>query len=103
MADDAMSWKGIRYRTITNNGQLWSKDTRLYFIELAAWTAEQHAAIYDHTRYPQNLITQLDATPLAKSEPFPPIKGVTLPIERGVYVSYSNTAFTGAVTLGFAP
>jgi hypothetical protein len=102
--EDRGRWRGIRYRSVSGNGQLWSTPTNLYFIELAAGLAAQQAAIYDHTRYPQNLITQLNATAESKSEPFPP-KDVTLKIERGVYVSYSavGVAITGPVTLGFSP
>ena len=100
-----MDWTGIRFQTRVGTGQLWSLPTRLFFIELAAGTHPQQAFIYDHTRYPQNLVTQLNATAEAKSEKWPPLDGVTVPIERGVYVSYSHVpvGLSGPVTLGFMP
>lgn len=99
---DRVPFRDVQYRTATGNGQLWSRPTRLFFAELEAHTAEQHCVLYDHTRFPQNMITALGATPLAKSETFPP-KPVMVAIERGVYVSYSTTWFTGPVTIGFNP
>ena len=100
---DRIAFRGIRYRTMSGNGQLWSQPTRLYFAEAFAHTQPTAVYLYDHTRFPQNLITVLCATPEAKSEKFPPVD-VTIPIERGVYVSFSQSAFvTGGVTLGFSP
>lgn len=99
MPDDR--WRGIRYRTIENSGQLWSTNLRLAFLELVSLTQPQTVAIYDSFSTPQNLITRLSVTSGRVS--WPP-KNVTVPIERGLYVSFSQSALlTGTVTLGWFP
>ena len=98
-------WRGIRYRTIQATGQLWSTPMNLAFLEAACHTFPTVAYVYDHTRYPQNLVTILAATPEAHSEKWPPQDNVSVPIERGLYVSYSHApvGLTGAVTVGWLP
>jgi hypothetical protein len=102
--DDTNPWKGIRYRTVTNTGQLWSTPlNKVLFLQAGAWTQPQSAAFYDHTRYPQNFITRLNATAESESEKWPPAD-VTVPIENGVYVSFSQSALlTGFATIGWLP
>lgn len=98
---DESRWRGIRYRTTENNGQLWSTNIRLAFVELVSLSQPQTAAIYDSFSTPQNLITRLSAS--AGRVSWPP-KDVTVPIERGLYVSFSQSGLlTGTVTAGWFP
>lgn len=99
---ERIPFESIQYRTVFNTGQVWSKNTRLYFAELRAYSLSQQCVLYDHTRFPQNPIVELAARPFRASDPFPP-KDVKLVIERGVYVSYSNVMATGGLTIGFNP
>ncbi|HYE58571.1 MAG TPA: hypothetical protein VD948_08700 [Rhodothermales bacterium] len=103
-ADEQSRWRGIRYRTLSassvTSGCLWSTAQQGGFLEAYAHTMETAVYVYDHSRPTGDLgrlITVLVATPGAKSEPFPPAGSI--PIERGVWVSFS-TPTNGGVTLG---
>jgi hypothetical protein len=100
MSDDSR-WRGIRWRPLEASGQLWSTNLRGAFVDLVAQSVTQAAAIYDSFSTPQNLITRLVAAPGQRD--YWPRKDVTFQAERGVYVSFSTTALTGTVTLGWFP
>jgi hypothetical protein len=94
-------WVRIRHRAVFTNGAVFTAPFVLYYADLRAWTAGQHVALYDHSRYPQNPLTILDANPAGASSPWPPVPYVGVPVKHGLYVSFSATAFTGVLGVGF--
>jgi len=91
---------GVRYVTTfasAGAGQalLTRQVGRLYGARLVGYTGPARAVLYDHSRYPQRPIAVL----VAHSQPDDyPRQPVTLPLEQGLYVSFSVTAGEAALT-----
>lgn len=94
-------WKRVRYAMRQSSGVVVSRPGRLYWAEIRAGSAAQSVTLFDHTSLPQNLLTRLDAPANGVSSPWPPVPYVSCPVERGIYVSFSATAFTGLVGIGW--
>lgn len=94
-------WKAVRYATRQSSGVVVSRPGRLYWAEIRAGSAAQSVTLFDHTSLPHNLLTRLDAPANGVSSPWPPVPYVSVPLERGLYVSYSATAFSGVLGAGW--
>jgi len=101
MAGAEGPWVRIRHRAVTGNGAVFTRAVVLYYADLRAWTAGQHVTLYDHSTAPQNQLTFLDAPAAGASSPWPPVPYVGVPVKSGLYVSWSATAFTGTLGVGF--
>lgn len=94
-------WVKVRHRAVFTNGAVFTRPQVVYYAELRALTAGGHVALYDHSRFPQNLLTHLDAAGNGASSPWPPVPYTAVPVQYGLYVSFSATAFTGVLGIGY--
>lgn len=97
----AHPWKRVRWVSVIANGMALSQPGILYAAHLVAYTASQRAWLFDGTNTPINLITPLATGPESQSHPFPPLPNIGVPVNNGVYVSFSTSGFTGVVWLGW--
>ena len=86
---------------LQGNGIVLSGPTQLYYAQLVGTTAAQAARLYDNAGAPQNQIANLVAPAFESGSPFPPRERATVSLQRGLYVSFSSTWFTGGLQVGF--
>lgn len=97
-------WRLIRWNSgnnvdgvgATGTTMLFSQPGVLYLAQTEAYTAQGRMHLYDHTNRPQNPVAVLTPAPAAPDN-LPRLPRVGIPLNLGLYVSYSMG--TGGMTI----